>query len=353
MRAIDRVRAGWYAIARSPRRTAVAAATVVGALAVGVGFSLAVNAMRDDGIGQPPSASPVARTEPSRSAEATPALTPWATPQLAATATPGATPTATALPATPEPTPVATVAATPVATSMATPIPTAHPLATLPPATGDCDEITIDRDGFVFVNGQRVEDPWEETYGEQMPMAVLRLAARATGATGATACLQVELTDVVVSGSLEICGDVVAQRLAPLPTPTPDEPGSTMPPRYGEPTIAGVPISDRMLDVDSYPMLDIADVVDVPVCLAVMAASNDVHLTFSVAICEMMRLAEDGSLTVNVGDQEWSFVPEYIFDDAGALPLGQRVEAGLDVRIFRDDVNHLIELAVWATSDCA
>jgi hypothetical protein len=314
----------------------VAVAGVIGALAVGVGFSLAVNALRGENVGQAPAATTHATSEASASAaDAT------STPEL----------TATALPTTLQATPTPTSAATPAATPVATAVPTPQPLPTAPPTTA-CDEITITDAGIVSVNGVRADDPMEDTYGEQMPMAILRLAARADGAPGVTGCLEVDLPGIVVSGHLEICGDVVTHRLEPLPTPTPSEPGPTMPPQYGEPTISGVAISDRMLDVNSYPLLEVADVAEVPACLEIASDSNDVYLNLSMTICETVLLAEEGALTVTVGDREWSFTPDYVFDGEELIPIGQAVEAGLMIRNYRDDVVHLIELAIWATPDC-
>lgn len=341
MRVIDRIRAAWTALTRSPKRTAITVAGVLGSLIVGIGFSLAVNALRAADVGAAPSASADATVEPSASADPTPTLTPWET------ATPTSTATPTGMP-TPEPTPSPTAVVTPEPTA----VPTPQPVPTLPPVTGECDEITVDVDGVIFVNGVRAEDPWGTEYGEQMPMALLRLAANAAGAPGTTVCLQVELPDVVVTGSLAICGEVMAHRLEPLPTPTPNEPGPTMPPGYAVPMISGVTIPDRMLDVNSYPLLDIADVVDAAACLEISASSNDVYVTVSMTICETVRLAEDGTLTVSVGDLEWSFVPEYVFDDAESLPIGQTVMAGLDIRNHKDDVIHLVEMSVWTNSDC-
>jgi hypothetical protein len=325
MRVIDRIRAAWTALTRSPKRTAITVAGVLGSLIVGIGFSLAVNALRAADVGAAPSASADATVEPSASADPTP----------------------TGMP-TPEPTPSPTAVVTPEPTA----VPTPQPVPTLPPVTGECDEITVDVDGVIFVNGVRAEDPWGTEYGEQMPMALLRLAANAAGAPGTTVCLKVELPDVVVTGSLAICGEVMAHRLEPLPTPTPNEPGPTMPPGYAVPMISGVTIPDRMLDVNSYPLLDIADVVDAAACLEISASSNDVYVTVSMTICETVRLAEDGTLTVSVGDLEWSFVPEYVFDDAESLPIGQTVMAGLDIRNHKDDVIHLVEMSVWTNSDC-
>lgn len=344
MRATDHLRAVWTSISASRGRSAAAVVGIVAALAVGVGFSLAVNGVREAGIGRPPIGSPsaVATATNLASADATPTLVPLGTLEALATA----------VPASPEPTLAVTPPPTPIVTPEPTPIATPRPLPTAPPTTG-CDAITVDIDGVVYVNGERVaDDPWEDEYGEQMPWSVMRLAARTAGAAGATACLEVELPAVIVSGSIEICGDVVSQRLEPLPTPTPANPGDPVAPRYGEPTISGVRISDRMLDVNSYPLLDLADVTEVPVCFHVAAASNDVHITFSMAICESMRLAEDGTMTVFVGDDEWSFAPEDVFDDAGALPIGETVSAGLDVRNYRDDVIHLVEMAVWVSPGC-
>ncbi|HEX7171480.1 MAG TPA: hypothetical protein VF365_02610 [Candidatus Limnocylindria bacterium] len=340
MSVIDRIRAAWSSATRSRGRTAVAAAGAIGALAVGVGFSLAVNALRGEDLGQAAAATTDVTVEASASAaDATP------TPEPTATAL--ATPTEP----TPTPTPTPTLTPSPTATAVATAVPTPQPLSTAP-STAGCDEITIDDAGIVSVNGVRADDPWEDTYGEQMPMAILRVAARADGASGVTSCLEVDLPGIVVTGNLEICGDVVTQRLEPLPTPAPSEPGPTMPPRYGEPTISGVTISDRMLDVNSYPLLEVADVVDVPVCLEIASDSNDVYLNLSMAICETVLLADDGTLTVTVGGGDWSFTPEYVFDDEELLPIGQTVEAGLIIRNDRDDVIHLIELAVWTTPDC-
>lgn len=338
MRIADRLRAAWSSVTRSPRRTAVAVAGVIGALAVGVGFSLAVNAVRDGRVAERPAASADATADPSASVDASRTLSPLAT--ASPSVTPSATPTAT-----PTPTP------TPTATPVPTPAPTPHAVPTVP-ATAACDEITMDASGAVYVNGVAVEDPWEDEYGEQMPMALLRLAARADGAPGATACLEVALPKVDVSGEIAICGDVLTQRLEPMPTPTPQEPEPTMPPQYGEPTISGVTISDRMLDVNSYPLLEVADVADVPACLEITSGSNDVYLTISLAVCATVLLADDGSLTITIGDQSWSFTPESVFDDEQLLPMGAPTDVGLIVRNFRDDVIHLIELAVWTTADC-
>ena len=210
----------------------------------------------------------------------------------------------------------------------------------------------MDQQGTVYVNGEAVEYPYSEEYGEQMPMAVLRLGARAAVLSDAEVCLQAELPAVIVSGDIEVCGEVLADRQAPIETPPPAEPGPTMPPTYGPPTIDGVQISDRMLDVNSYPLLDIADVEDVPACLHVHAAANDVWTTLSLAICPSARLGSDGELTIFVDDQEWTFSPEYVYDEQGALVVGETVSAGLDIRNYLDDVTHLIEMGVWVTPGC-
>jgi hypothetical protein len=191
--------------------------------------------------------------------------------------------------------------------------------------------VTLDQHGAVLVNGELVEDPWSAEYGEQMPMAVLRLGARAASTSDAEVCLQVDLPSVIVSGDVEICGDVIAD---------------------GQPTISGVEIPDRILDVNSYPLLDIADVEDVPACLHVHADANDVRVTLSLAICPSARLGSDGELTIFVGDQEWTFAPEHVYDDDGALVIGETVDVGLDIRNDKDDVIHLVELSVWVTPDC-
>lgn len=84
-----------------------------------------------------------------------------------------------------------------------TPMPTTLP--TPASAVARCATVTSDANGTVLVDGERVEDPWGSEYGEQMPMAVLRLAARASGVSGATACLEMELPDVIVTGNIEVC----------------------------------------------------------------------------------------------------------------------------------------------------
>ena len=347
MRAIDYLRAAWTSIRASRGRSAAAVGSIVAALAVGVGFSLAVNEVREAGIGRPLISSS------SAVATATASASPDATPTLVSSGTPEALATASAVPTTPEPTVAITPPPTPVATPAPTAIATPRPFPTAPPMTAGCDSITADSDGVVYVNGERVpDDPWEEEYGEQMPMGVMRLAARTAGASGATACLQVDLPAVSVSGSIEICGDVVSERLEPLPTPTPANPGDPLAPRYGEPTISGVRISDRTLSVHSYALLEIADAVDTPACFNVAALSNDVYITLSLAICEPVRLAADGTMIIYVGGDEYSVAPEYVFDEAGALPIGETVDAGLDVRAYHDDVIHLVEMALWASPPC-
>lgn len=213
--------------------------------------------------------------------------------------------------------------------------------------------MTEDEQGTLYVNGDVVEDPWAGEYGEQMPMAVLRLGARAAAASTGTVCLQVELPRVIVSGVIDICGPAVADRMAPLETPAPSEPGPTMPPTYGEPSIDGARIPDRLLDVNSYPLLDIADVENVPACFYVQADANDVYATLSLAVCVAARLDAEGNLTLMVGDLEWTFAPEEVYDDSGALTVGDTVEVGLEIRNHMDDVIHLIEMFVWVSPDCS
>ena len=342
---VSRIRAAWSTITASPRRTAAVAGIVVGALVVGIGFSIAVSGIRaGQQLGQAASATATATEQaPTASVAASPVATATATvtatPTAATTATAEATATAgpTLSPPTPSPSP--------------TPPVTVGPMPT-PRVDGECDTVTVDADGTVFVNGDVVVDTWSAEYGEQMPMAVLRLAARAAAASDSVACLQVVLPGPFITGVVEVCGDVVAQRMAPIETPAPPEPGPTMPPTYGEPTIGGVPITDRMLDVNSYPLLDIADVEDARACLHVQADANDVNITLSLAICASARLDPDGDLTIFVGDQEWTFTPEYVYDDSGALPIGSTAEVGLDIRNYKDDVIHLVEMGVWVSAGC-
>lgn len=202
------------------------------------------------------------------------------------------------------------------------------------------------------MNGEEVPaNPWESEYGEQMPTAVLRLAARVDRASGADACLQVELPSVRVTGAIEICGDVVADRQAPMATPPPPQPAPTQPPTYGLPTIDGVVISDRMLDINSYPLLDVADVLGVPACMHVRAEANDVYVTLSLAVCASVHLDADGRLTIVHGSLEWGFEPEHL--NGETLVVGRTIEAGLDIRNVMDDVVHLIEMSVWVTPDCS
>jgi hypothetical protein len=227
----------------------------------------------------------------------------------------------------------------------------------MPPPTptapaGGCDEVAVDEVGTVYVNGQVVEDPWSDEYGEQMPMAVLRLGGRAATSADAAVCLEVDLPGVIVTGSIEICGEVIADRQAPMETPAPPEPGPTMPPTYGLPTIGGVVISDRMLDVNSYPLLDIADVKNVSACLFVRADANDVYVTVSLTICSWVRLDADGTLTFFEGEQEWSFEPESLYDDAGVLVIGEAVQAGFDIWNHKDDVIHLVEKGGAVRPEC-
>jgi hypothetical protein len=144
-------------------------------------------------------------------------------------------------------------------------------------------------------------------------------------------CLQTVLPSVVVSGDVEICGDVIAD---------------------GQPTINGVEIPDRMLDVNSYPLLDIADVEDVSACLHVHADANDFGVTLSLAICPSARIGSGGDLTIFAGDEEWTFEPEYVYDDHGALVMGETVDVGLEIRNYKDDVIHLVEMSVWVTPGC-
>lgn len=325
---MNRIRAAWSTITGSPTRIAAVVGIVIGALVVGAGFSLAVDAIRDeDQVGQPASAMASASEQPSEAP----------TPSSTATASPTPTPSPTA---TPTPSPTVTASHT------SSPTPTARP-------DGACDVVTVDTSGTVYVNGEEVpENAWEAEYGEQMPMAVLRLAARVGSAPGADACLEVELPSVTVSGVIDICGEVIADRQAPMETPPPPEPAPTMPPTYGLPTIDGVVISDRMLDVNSYPLLDIADVEDVPACLKVDADANDVHVTLSLAICASAQLDADGGLTIVEGGLEWGFEPEYLYDDDAALVVGGTVEVGLDIENHMDDVIHLIEMSVWVTPEC-
>ena len=304
---------------------------MIGALVVGVGFSLAVDAIRDDDrIGQPASEEATATDQASE--------VPSPTATAPASATASATPTDSPAPTM---SPTATPAATP-----ATPAPTARP-------DDPCDVVTVDASGSLFVNGDAVpEDPWEAEYGEQMPTAVLRLAARAASAPGADVCLEVELPSVTVSGAIEICGEVVADRQAPMETPPPPGPAPTMPPTYGLPTVDGVEISDRMLDVNSYPLLDIADVEDVPACISVEADANDVFVTLTLAVCAPARLDANGTLTIAEGGLEWGFEPDYLHDDQDVLAAGTTVEAGLAIRNHLDDVIHLIEMTVRVTPEC-
>ena len=314
------------------------AGIVIGALVVGVGFSLAVDAIRDDEpVGQPPSAAP-ATVRPSEVPET-------ASPLPSATTTASVSPTDT-----PTPAPTATVSVTttpsPSPTVAASPTPTA--------AARGCDVVTVDGSGTLYVNGEAVPgDPWEAEYGEQMPTAVLRLAVRASSASGAEVCLDVELPKVTVTGELEICGDVTADRQAPMETPPPPQPAPTQPLSYGLPSIDGVVISDRMLDINSYPLLDIADVEDVPVCLLVEADANDVQVTLSLAICASAQLDAGGVLRIFDGDMEWSFEPADLVDEDDALAVGAPpVEAGLDIRNHLDDVIHLIEMRVRVVAEC-
>lgn len=333
-------------VTESPERSGLIGIWLVSALLFGFGFSLVVNAVRDADAASAPSASAIPTFEawvpPSETSKRTtsPASEPLSSASAAATS-PSAQPTPTVAPgATPTDEPAATPASTPA------------PPPSPQPVVGACADVVFGDDGTLLVDGEPVIDPWAVEYGEQMPMAILRLAARTDTVTAATDCLEVELPAVVVTGSIEICGDVVATRLEPEPTPVPAEPGPSMPPRYGEPTIAGVVISDRMLDINSYPLLDIADVVDAPACLHVASDANDVNVTLSLAICESARLDDDGTFTVFVGGREWSFAADYVFDDQEALPVGETVWAGLDLRNYRDDVRHLIEMAVWAQPGC-
>jgi hypothetical protein len=335
---VDRIRAAWSTITASPRRIAAVAGIVVGALVVGVGFSLAVDAIRDgEQVGESPSAAASASVRPSE------VPSPTATSAATATAIVSPTPTASASPTlapTPSPTPTATPSATP------TPTPTPKP-------QGDCDVVTVDASGTLYVNGEEVpDDPSAEEYGEQMPMAVLRLAARAASATGADLCLQVELPSVTVAGFIDICGEVVAERGAPMETPPPPEPAPTQPPTYGLPMIDGVVISDRMLDINSYPLLDLADELDVPACIEVQADANDVVVTVSLEACASARLKADGGLAVIEGELEWNFEPESLADDDEALVVGEAVEVGLDFRNVMDDGIHLIELSVIVQAEC-
>lgn len=338
---MNRIRSAWSTLTASPRLIAAAAGIVVSAVVVGVGFSLALDGIREERpSGQAASAAPRATDQPTVSPSASP--TPTA-PMVVATATATSTTTATAKPT---PSPVAP-----------TPSPRPTPAVTPPPPPtssldGGCHDVTVDQQGTVYVNGEAVEYPYSEEYGEQMPLAVLRLGARAAALSDAEVCLQAELPAVIVSGDIEVCGEVLADRQAPIETPPPAEPGPTMPPTYGPPTIDGVEISDRMLDVNSYPLLDIADVDDVSACLHVHAATNDVWVTLSLAICASSRLGSNGDLTIFVGDQEWSFSPEYVYDEQGALVVGETVSAGLDIRNYLDDVTHLIEMGVWVTPGC-
>ena len=335
---MNRIRAAWSTITASPRRIAAVAGIVIGALVVGVGFSLAVDAIRgDDQIGQPASAAASASQQSSE------------VPSPTATATATASATATAE-ESPTPTPSAPPAPTPSATATPPAAPTPTPTARL---DGPCDVVTVDASGTVYVNGDEVpEDPFEAEYGEQMPTAVLRLAARAASSADADVCLEVELPSVTVTGVIDICGEVVADRQAPMETPPPPEPGPTMPPTYGLPSIDGVVISDRMLDVNSYALLDIADVADVPACISVQADANDVFVTISLAMCASAQLDADGGLTIFEGGLEWGFEPEYLYDD-DALVAGGTVEVGLNIENRLDDVIHLIEMSVWATPECA
>lgn len=222
-----------------------------------------------------------------------------------------------------------------------------------PSVDGQCDDVTEDEQGTVYVNGEAVEeDPWLHEYGEQMPRTVLRLGARAAATSDSIACLQVELPEVIVSGFIEICGPATAERMAPFETPPAPNPGPTMPPTYGVSTINGVEIPERITDANSVLLLDIADVEDVPACFYVQADANDVYVTLSLAVCTTAQLETDGTLTLSVGDLDWPFLPEYVYDDLGALVVGQAVEVGLDIRNYRDDVIHLVEMAVWATPGC-
>ena len=65
-----------------------------------------------------------------------------------------------------------------------------------------------------------------------------------------------------------------------------------------------------------------------------------------------MQLGPAGTLTILEGEQEWSFEPESLYDEDGALVIGEPVEAGLDVWNHKDDVIHLVELGVWVTTSC-
>ena len=322
---MNRIRTAWSTISASPKRIAATVGVVAGALIVGLGFSLGVDAIRgDQNVGQRPSVAASPTGQPS-SAPVT--ASPWPTTSAVADPTPSATATASA---SPRPSPSATV---PAPRPSPPPTPSATPSSTPTPGVGgDCDEVMVDELGAVYVKGELVEDPWSSEYGEQMPMAVLRLGARAAASTlDAEVCLEVELPGVIVTGVVELCGEVIAD---------------------GQPTIAGVEIPDRMLDVNSYPLLDIADVEDVPACLHVQADANDVHVTLSMAICQPARLGSGGELTILAGDRAWTFAPEYVYDDDGALVMGEIVDVGLDIRNYKDDVIHLVEMAVWVTPGC-
>ena len=216
-----------------------------------------------------------------------------------------------------------------------------------------CDDVTEDEHGTLYVNGEAVEeDPWLREFGEQTPRTVLRLGARAAAASDSIACLEVELPEVIVSGFIEICGPATAERMAPFETPPAPNPGPTMPPTYGTSTINGVHLPERIIDSNSVSLLDVADVEDVPVCYYVQADTNDVYVTLSMAVCMSARMDTDGTLTLSVGDLDWPFLPDYVYDDLGALAVGKTVEASLDIRNHLDDVIHLVEMAVWATPGC-
>lgn len=314
---------------------AAVAGIVAGTLVAGAGFSLAVDGIRGDQQLGPSASVAVSATDQPSAAPVRASPIPTAT--ATATATAAATPSAIAAAPTPSPPPTPSVTPPPVPT---------------PSFDGGCDDVTIDQQGTVYVNEEVVEDPWSADHGDQMPMAVLQLGARAAATSDADLCLQVDVPGLTVTGFVEICGEVIAERLAPLQTPAPPAPGPTMPPTYGEPTIDGVQIPDPMLDINSYPLLEIADVEDVPACFHVQADPNDVSVVLSLAICPSARLGLDGDLTIFVGDEDWTFRPEYVYDDHEALVIGETVDAGLDIRNYLDDVRDLVEMGVWVTPGC-
>jgi hypothetical protein len=223
----------------------------------------------------------------------------------------------------------------------------AHPDDYIPP---HCDEVTPDADGTVLVNGVAVNPAYRSDHDRySMRVAVLDLAAGASS-TGGDQCLQVQFApDFIVSGYVALCGEVISERWMPMETPVPD---GFVAPRDDQPTVNGVVIPDRVLDVNSYPVLHAAAEAGVPACVHVTAASNDVWIDIPVSFCETALLHTDGSLSLLIGEDEVLLFPEEVYDPDAVLMLGRPTDVGLEIHTHMDDVVHWARMWISVVRDC-